>query len=163
MLTASEMQATRQELAENFDRLSRDKATVAADLNIKLEELEAVLAMEQPNPSHVWMLREYLEDMLMVQRKAVFPFTNWLILASIAGTITIAPGGKTKKRARSALFLVFFFVLKDKEFGNDVIEHDDEDLGENHLNGIDPSFVIADELANQVRVGVDQVPSQVHV
>ena len=76
MLTAGETKATRQELAENFARLGREKAVVAAELTISLADLEAVLTMQRPNPSHVWMLREYLEDMLVAQGKAVYPFTK---------------------------------------------------------------------------------------
>lgn len=76
MLTKEETAATRQELQENFTRLSRTKEAVARDLEISLENLEAVLAMKRPNPAHVWMLREYLEEQLLVEGKTVYPFTK---------------------------------------------------------------------------------------
>ena len=65
MLTRQETLATKAELAENFNRIGYDFAQVAMDLEISQEDLQAVLAMSYPNPAHVWMLRDYLEDMLL--------------------------------------------------------------------------------------------------
>ena len=76
MLTRQETLATKAEPAENFNRLGYDFAQVAKDLEISQEELKAVLAMFYPDPAHVWMLRDYLEDMLLAQGKEVYPFSK---------------------------------------------------------------------------------------
>ena len=76
MLTRQETLATKAELAENFNRLGYDFAPVAKDLEISQEELKAVLDMSYQNPAHVWMLRDYLEDMLLAQGSEVYPFSK---------------------------------------------------------------------------------------
>lgn len=76
MLTRQETLATKAELAENFNRLGYDFAPVAKDLEISQEELKAVLDMSYQNLAHVWMLRDYLEDMLLVQGSEVYPFSK---------------------------------------------------------------------------------------
>lgn len=76
MLTRQETLATKAERAENFNRLGYDLAQVAKDLEISQEDLQAVLAMSYPNPAHVWMLRDYLEDMLLAQGSEVYPFSK---------------------------------------------------------------------------------------
>lgn len=76
MLTRQETLATKAELAGNFNRLGYDFAPVAKDLEISQEELKAVLDMSYQNPAHVWMLRDYLEDMLLAQGSEVYPFSK---------------------------------------------------------------------------------------
>ena len=76
MLSKQEILATKSELAENFRRLGAEKDRVAYDLEISLAELERVLTMSHPNPAHVWMLRDYLEDKLLEAGKDVYPFSK---------------------------------------------------------------------------------------
>ena len=76
MLTRQETLATKAELAENFNRLGYDFAQVAKDLEISQEDLQAVLDMSYPDSAHVWMLRDYLEDMLLAQGSEVYPFSR---------------------------------------------------------------------------------------
>ncbi len=76
MLSKQETLATKEELVENFKRLGTAPAQVAHDLEISLSELERVLTMSHPNPAHVWMLRDYLEDKLIEAGKKVYPFSK---------------------------------------------------------------------------------------
>lgn len=62
MLTPMQTRNTAKELQENFKRLHEDPKTVLADLGISEAELNRVLTMNHPNPSYVWMVRDYLED-----------------------------------------------------------------------------------------------------
>ena len=75
MLSKREMRNTARELQENYRRLNYSEEQVLADLALELEDLERVLSMRHPRPGHVWMLREYLEEMLLKEGQEVFPFT----------------------------------------------------------------------------------------
>ncbi len=76
MLTPAETRNTAKELQENFKRLNADKKTVLADLCISEEELKRVLTMNHPNPSYVWMVRDYLEDKLKERGINMYPFSR---------------------------------------------------------------------------------------
>ncbi|MBP2623887.1 DUF2316 family protein [Streptococcus oricebi] len=76
MLTKVEMRNTARELQENYRRLNYSEERVLADLGLSAEDLERVLSMRHPKPSHVWMLREYLEDMLLEEGQEVYPFSK---------------------------------------------------------------------------------------
>lgn len=76
MLTPTETRNTAKELQENFKRLHADMKTVLADLRISEEELKRVLTMNHPNPSYVWMVRDYLEDKLNERGIAMYPFSR---------------------------------------------------------------------------------------
>lgn len=76
MLTPREMKNTAKELQENYRRLGWEPERVLADLGITEEELGRVLRMDHPNPSYVWMVRDYLEDMLAGQGIEMYPFSR---------------------------------------------------------------------------------------
>ncbi|KXT76856.1 DUF2316 family protein [Streptococcus sp. DD12] len=76
MLSKAERLATQAELAENFKRLGASPEQVAHEMGISITELKEVLAMSHPNPAHVWMLRDYLEDKLLAEGKVVYPFSK---------------------------------------------------------------------------------------
>lgn len=76
MLTSIQTRNTAKELQENFKRLNMDPETVLADLEISKEELERVLTMNRPNPSYVWMVRDYLEDKLTERGIEMYPFSR---------------------------------------------------------------------------------------
>lgn len=76
MLTRQETEATKYELQENFSRLAYPKEQVASDMGITTEQLNKVLAMDSPDPAHVWMLREYLEDKLKEHHISMLPFSK---------------------------------------------------------------------------------------
>ncbi|SEN01307.1 hypothetical protein SAMN05216431_12016 [Ligilactobacillus sp. WC1T17] len=75
MLTPREMNNTRQELQENYRRLGYQKSLILAQTQMTENELDHVLAMDQADPSLVWELRDYLEDMLLKEGKAIYPFS----------------------------------------------------------------------------------------
>lgn len=76
MLTPTQIKNTSKELQENFKRLNADLDTVLADLRISEEEFKRVLTMNHPNPSHVWMVRDYLEDKLKERGIEMYPFSR---------------------------------------------------------------------------------------
>ncbi|KXT85735.1 DUF2316 family protein [Streptococcus panodentis] len=76
MLNRSERQHTAAELQENYRRLGYPEERVRADLGLSAKELAAVLDMQGPDPAHVWMLRDYLEDMLIREGRPVYPFSK---------------------------------------------------------------------------------------
>lgn len=76
MLTPIEKRNTAKELQENFKRLNTDLETVIADLRISEDELKRVLTMNHPNPSSVWMVRDYLEDKLKERGIKMYPFSR---------------------------------------------------------------------------------------
>ncbi|MGT2907304.1 DUF2316 family protein [Streptococcus dentiloxodontae] len=76
MLTAKECANTAQELQENFKRLGYPMEQVAKDVRLNAAQVEAILLMANPQPGHVWMLRDYLEDMLKKDGKNLYPFTR---------------------------------------------------------------------------------------
>ncbi|KXT78589.1 DUF2316 family protein [Streptococcus sp. DD13] len=76
MLTREETLATKAELEENFRRLGFKHARVAREMGISQSELADVLAMSRPNPAHVWMLRDYLEDQLIQRGLEVYPYSK---------------------------------------------------------------------------------------
>lgn len=76
MLTPLEKRNTAKELQENFKRLHEDLETVLADLRLSESELRQVLTMKHPDPSHVWMVRDYLEDKLNERGIEMYPFTK---------------------------------------------------------------------------------------
>lgn len=76
MLNRKETNDTKNELQENYRRLGYSEQKVADDLRISTEELADVLEMVSPNPGHVWMLREYLEDKLTEENIEMMPFTK---------------------------------------------------------------------------------------
>lgn len=70
------MEATALELGENFNRLAYPMERVSSETGLSIAEITEVLAMNQPNPSHVWVVREYLEDMLVREGIPVYPFSK---------------------------------------------------------------------------------------
>ena len=76
MLTKQEELNTAHELQENFSRLNSDLPTILNDLQISEEELNQILNMDNPEPGHVWMVRDYLEDKLKEQGTEVYPFSR---------------------------------------------------------------------------------------
>ena len=76
MLTPIEMRNTAKELQENFKRLNEDLETVLSDLKISKVKLEKVLTMNHPDPSDVWMVRDYLEDKLRERGIEMYPFSR---------------------------------------------------------------------------------------
>ena len=75
MLTPKMRHDARVELQENYKRLGKDENEVLNDLQITSIELHAVLNMRDPDPSYVWMVRDYLEDKLLEEGKEVYPFS----------------------------------------------------------------------------------------
>lgn len=76
MLTKKEMEATAFELKENFHRLAYSMEHVSNETGLSIAEITDVLEMKHPNPSHVWVVREYLEDMLVKEGIPVYPFSK---------------------------------------------------------------------------------------
>ena len=76
MLTAKETQNTKAELQENYRRLGYPLSRVLADTGLSERQVQAVLEMSGANPSHVWMMRDYLEDMLRAEGKEIYPWTR---------------------------------------------------------------------------------------
>lgn len=76
MLTPMQTRNTARELQENFKRLNADLKTVLADIQISEDELNRVLTMNHPNPSYVWMVRDYLEDKLKERGIKMYPFSR---------------------------------------------------------------------------------------
>lgn len=76
MLTPIQTRNTRKELQENYRRLAYSEERVCAETGLDREELHRVLEMNRPNPGNVWKLRDYLEDMLKVEGKALYPWTR---------------------------------------------------------------------------------------
>lgn len=76
MLTPQEAANTAKELQENYRRLNFSRQRVLRDLEMDEDELERVLSMQSPNPSNVWMVRDYLEDMMKEQGIEMYPFSR---------------------------------------------------------------------------------------
>ena len=76
MLTIQEMKDTNFELQENFRRLNYPIKLVAKDLQLNISEVESLLSLDVTYPGDVWMLRDYLEDMLKKEGKEVYPFSR---------------------------------------------------------------------------------------
>ncbi|HGD4977423.1 TPA: DUF2316 family protein [Streptococcus agalactiae] len=76
MLTIQEMKDTTFELQENFRRLNYPIKQVAKDLQLNISEVECLLSLDVTYPGDVWMLRDYLEDMLKKEGKEVYPFSR---------------------------------------------------------------------------------------
>lgn len=76
MLTPTETANTACELQENYRHLGYDKERVLADTQLTEQALEAALHVNKANPGDVWMLRDYLEDMLLKEGKAVYPWSR---------------------------------------------------------------------------------------
>lgn len=76
MLTIQEMKDTTFELQENFRRLNYPIKQVTKDLQLNISEVESLLSLDITYPGDVWMLRDYLEDMLKKEGKEVYPFSR---------------------------------------------------------------------------------------
>ncbi|MCC9982573.1 DUF2316 family protein [Streptococcus agalactiae] len=76
MLTIQEMKDTTFELQENFRWLNYPIKQVAKDLQLNISEVESLLSLDVTYPGDVWMLRDYLEDMLKKEGKEVYPFSR---------------------------------------------------------------------------------------
>lgn len=76
MLTIQEMKDTTFELQENFRKLNYPIKQVAKDLQLNISEVESLLSLDVTYPGDVWMLRDYLEDMLKKEGKEVYPFSR---------------------------------------------------------------------------------------
>ena len=76
MLTIQELKDTTLELQENFRRLNYPIKQVAKDLQLNISEVESLLSLDVTYPGDVWMLRDYLEDMLKKEGKEVYPFSR---------------------------------------------------------------------------------------
>ena len=76
MLTPQERRNTAYELQENARRLGYDEERMLADLEIDADELHRVLSMDGPYPGNVWMVRDYLEDMLATKGIEMYPFSR---------------------------------------------------------------------------------------
>ncbi|HGD3932092.1 TPA: DUF2316 family protein [Streptococcus agalactiae] len=76
MLTIQEMKDITFELQENFRRLNYPIKQVAKDLQLNISEVESLLSLDVTYPGDVWMLRDYLEDMLKKEGKEVYPFSR---------------------------------------------------------------------------------------
>ncbi|HEN3194955.1 TPA: DUF2316 family protein [Streptococcus agalactiae] len=76
MLTIQEMKDTTFELQENFRRLNYPIKQVAKDLQLNISEVESLLSLDVTYSGDVWMLRDYLEDMLKKEGKEVYPFSR---------------------------------------------------------------------------------------
>lgn len=76
MLTIQEIKDTTFELQENFRRLNYPIKQVAKDLQLNISEVESLLSLDVTYPGDVWMLRDYLEDMLKKEGKEVYTFSR---------------------------------------------------------------------------------------
>lgn len=76
MLTIQKIKDTTFELQENFRRLNYPIKQVAKDLQLNISEVESLLSLDVTYPGDVWMLRDYLEDMLKKEGKEVYPFSR---------------------------------------------------------------------------------------
>ncbi|HEN6997779.1 TPA: DUF2316 family protein [Streptococcus agalactiae] len=76
MLTIQEIKDTTFELQENFRRLNYPIKQVTKDLQLNISEVESLLSLDVTYPGDVWMLRDYLEDMLKKEGKEVYPFSR---------------------------------------------------------------------------------------
>ncbi|HGD5121779.1 TPA: DUF2316 family protein [Streptococcus agalactiae] len=76
MLTIQEIKDTTFELQENFRRLNYPIKQVTKDLQLNISEVESLLSIDITYPGDVWMLRDYLEDMLKKEGKEVYPFSR---------------------------------------------------------------------------------------
>ncbi|HGS8835871.1 TPA: DUF2316 family protein [Streptococcus agalactiae] len=76
MLTIQEIKDTTFELQENFRRLNYPIKQVAKDLQLNISKVESLLSLDVTYPGDVWMLRDYLEDMLKKEGKEVYPFSR---------------------------------------------------------------------------------------
>lgn len=76
MLTQEEIRNTRIELQENYKRLGYSDEKICADTRMSPQELYRVLEMDRPAPGNVWKLRDYLEDMLSLEKKEIYPFSR---------------------------------------------------------------------------------------
>ncbi|HGI5178636.1 TPA: DUF2316 family protein [Streptococcus agalactiae] len=76
MLTIQEIKDTTFELQENFRRLNYPIKQVTKDLQLNISEVESLLSLDITYPGDVWMLRDYLEDMLKKEDKEVYPFSR---------------------------------------------------------------------------------------
>ncbi|CRH89976.1 Uncharacterized protein conserved in bacteria [Chlamydia trachomatis] len=75
MLTRQEVIHTAQELQENYRRLAYPEERVLADTKLSSRQLQHVLQVNGADFGHVWMVRDYLEEMLQKERKEVYPFS----------------------------------------------------------------------------------------
>ena len=76
MLTPQERENTQEELQENYRRLGYDVSRVLLETHLSAAQLQAVLSMDGANPSHVWMVRDYLEDKLKEEGLEMMPFSR---------------------------------------------------------------------------------------
>ncbi|HGI1883169.1 TPA: DUF2316 family protein [Streptococcus agalactiae] len=76
MLTIQEIKDTTFELQENFRRLNYPIKQVTKDLQLNISEVESLLSLDITYSGDVWMLRDYLEDMLKKEGKEVYPFSR---------------------------------------------------------------------------------------
>lgn len=73
MLTPQETRDESRILTEDYRRLNPDRAQVLADTQLTNEELDRVLMMDNPDPSDVWMVRDYLVEKLEEAGKEPVP------------------------------------------------------------------------------------------
>lgn len=76
MLNRQETLDTAKELLENYNRLGYLSEKVASDLHLNEKQVKDVLTMNHSNLGHVWMMRDYLEEMLIKEGKEVYPFSR---------------------------------------------------------------------------------------
>lgn len=75
-LTADEQKRTSEELLTNFRLSGLPAATVAADLSLTTEELDATLCLgPSAHPTEVWLVRDYLEQAILAAGGTPAPFT----------------------------------------------------------------------------------------
>lgn len=75
-LNEQQRETTRQELQANFELTGFTTDQVRADLDMTADELAAAFAVEPgSNGTHVWRLRDYLQQTLEDQGKEPVPFT----------------------------------------------------------------------------------------
>jgi hypothetical protein len=74
-LNPEQMDATRQELAENFALTGLTKAQVASDLAISETKLVHLFNLTQQSLDDPWILRNYLIEKVQANGKKPIPFT----------------------------------------------------------------------------------------
>lgn len=74
-LNPQQMQNTKKEFQENFERTGLTLEQIASDLNTTPEVIEDTLNLDVSRIEDPWVLKNYLEDELAAQGKSVVPFT----------------------------------------------------------------------------------------
>ena len=75
MLTHAQTRATRDELLANLDLSGLDRESLGAAVGFDPERLDRTLQMRKADPSDVWLLRDFLDQVIRDRGRTPRPWT----------------------------------------------------------------------------------------